>query len=194
MNTYKLTTILFAIVSAYFIYDKFISTDDLKTLSTEELDELTSIKNDYSELMSTLSVDDESFNQVINRNAGYPIPLSVAREKMSRFKKWNDLLVLKKIKPYAFSFGLDRLDDMREAIEIENDSIPEGENKIVGVRVYLTRTKPDPDKNKHHLDLLFVPVLDGGDDYLDVNQKSFLGDSTNLLLNTSIPCPDYCDQ
>ncbi len=189
MNTYKLTTILFAIVSAYFIYDKFF-------VSAETNSEYSMIQNDYEILTELLSIDKINFQETkIDGNTGDHLPISIARGKQDDFKRWNDLLLFKKVKPYGFAFGLNKLESLQKAILQENDSLNKlGLDTLVGVRVYLTRSEPNRYLNKKHLDLLFVPVFSNGKDYMNDRSLKILGDTTNFVLNTSMPCPEFCDQ
>ena len=129
------------------------------------------------------------------RNTGSFIELREAREKYSKFVEINrGMNGEKRIKPYAFAFGIDNLRSLIRAIERENlqyelpkDSL----ESIRGVRAYLVVTK-DKETLKDHYDLMMIPVQGNGFDYRQIDKgQPFLSDS--LFLNTSAPCPNNCE-
>ncbi len=146
------------------------------------------------ELWKKMGIGTNAVNQRVHpTQTGRMIGLQEARDKMAAFRRMNGNNQNKPIiTPYAFAFGKENIKKLLAAIERENDNL--GPNatpldSIQGVRIYLTLT--DTIKGKPYLDLLLVPVKGDGNDYLQLDKLSFL--SSDLLLNTSSPCPNMCN-
>jgi hypothetical protein len=53
-----------------------------------------------------------------------------------------------------------------------------------------------PPKRGQYLDVMFVPVIKNGNSYYDLSGMQTIKALTgnDMLLNTSSPCPDMCDE
>ena len=209
MNLYKISSIVLAIAVVVLIYMNYSINSELEIAEAEtDVAGDEELMTDYLDLVEVLRAG-ENVEEIqagrIDSTTGQALSVAEAKAKMDEFKKWNKGIFGKKIIPYAFAFGKQRIRNMLVAIDSVNNSLPSSsEEGIAGVRVYLTRTKPDARSayKKPYLDLLFVPVKYDGNDYpvttVIKNTGSFAstnqpGTGSDLLLNNSKPCPPYCD-
>lgn len=203
MNIYKISTFIFLIICVILGYLYIQVKNDaggVVTLSNGAKFTRDEIVTEYDSLSSFLSVEsiEGVFSKKIDSLSGANLSYDEADEKMKKFRQWNDIIITKRLKPRAFAFGLERVNNMLSDILIANQKLPDN-NKIVGVRAYLVRTHSDATstRKKWHLDILLVPVLKSGDDYIEFrndkrNEKFLLNEPNDMLLNTSIPCPNNC--
>lgn len=137
-------------------------------------------------------------NRGIKPETGDWVSTQEATAKMKNFTAWNTrrFNFRKEIKPRAFAFGIARLKELTQRIDSVNTIHLSGSPdslKIQGVRIYLTFSKiENPDKR--HLDLMMVPVLGNGNDFINLNAVKGVLRDDGMTLNTSSPCPDNCPQ
>lgn len=212
MNLYKsltflLSGILLIILIVFIAYINKPDTNKNKPLKTYEVtkEEYALLQFLHSQDSAYLKYWDETsqFNSAADsfarkqrihpKKTGKIIKHQKAKDKMAKFRKFNRNANKKPIiTPYAFAFGKENIKNMLAAMERENSHLGTHStalDSIQGVRIYLTLTDTIP--SKPYLDLLFVPVRGDGSDYLQVDKNMFARDS--LLLNTSAPCPNLCD-
>lgn len=132
----------------------------------------------------------------IDVNTGAFITRDSARSHFARFHNNG----VPKGLPYAFAFGINKLNQLMDNIRSENDRLgPDHPDRIVAVRVYLvkrfTQVASGP---KGHTDVMLVPVKANKENYIDIGDPNAKDDVPRddpdpLLLDTSSPCPDMCD-
>lgn len=150
-----------------------------------EIDEFISVMNNpptIAQTQSNLTIHPDHTGAIISRDE--------AIEKMKHFKVVNggSSPILK---THAFAFGINNLKKMTDAIYRANASSgsSNAEELIQGVRAYLTWTGgPSPNG---YLDVLIVPVLGNGIDYIQIDKSNIFDE--DMILNTSAPCPNNCD-
>jgi hypothetical protein len=124
-----------------------------------------------------------------------------AYTKLDHFTRWNNGGIFRKqIRPFAYAFGsgnLKKLLSRMDSINTNHLNSQPDSLKIQGVRVYLSFSKIESKKTRH-LDVMMVPVLGNGNNYVAVSGNrpatSTSATTTRLVLNTSSPCPDNCTQ
>lgn len=159
------------------------------------------IIEDYYEITTFLGAGNDlqdNFTPEVTELTGSPLTPEEAKLKKVRFDLWNFKPAgRKRVSPYAFAFGSQRLQNLLNAIEIANRPYDRTDTAyITGVRAYLVESYADTTDNKDdwHMDLMFVPVNMQGNDVLraSVGYKLTEDDTTQLLLNRSSPCPNNC--
>jgi len=159
------------------------------------------IIEDYYEITTFLGAGNDqqdNFTPEVTELTGSPLTPEEAKIKKAKFDIWNFKPAGKRrISPYAFAFGSQRLQNLLNAIEIANQPYNRTDSAyITGVRAYLVESYADTTNNKDdwHVDLMFVPVNSQGNDVLRAARGYKLtdGDTTLLLLNRSSPCPNNC--
>ncbi|RKQ43234.1 hypothetical protein BXY85_3853 [Roseivirga pacifica] len=100
---------------------------------------------------------------------------------------------------YAFGFGIDKLEQLVNAINEYNNST---DDPIGGVRIYMAR-KTDGSATGERNDVFFMPYLQStGEDFYgstNLNKSGFdaeiLSESdSTIILNNSKPCPPFCPE
>lgn len=137
-------------------------------------------------------------NKEVRPETGDWVTTVEAEAKMTNFTTWNTrrFNFRKEISPRGFAFGLKRLKELTQRIDSVNTNIlthEPDELKIQGVRIYLTFSKIQSNRTRH-LDLMMIPVLGNGNDYINLSTKSIATIGDEMILNTSSPCPDNCPQ
>lgn len=159
------------------------------------------IIEDYFEITTFLGAGNnqqDNFTPEVTEFTGSPLTPEEAKVKKTKFDIWNFKPAGKRrISPYAFAFGTQRLQNLLNAIDIVNQPYDRMDTAfITGVRAYLVESYADSTNNKDdwHIDLMFVPVNAQGNDVLRASRGYKLsdGDTTQLLLNRSAPCPNNC--
>lgn len=194
-NPYKISTVLLLLTLIGVVIYYHNQVDREPKHSANFMDEIPQDK--LIEFLDFINVgndfDKKWLSSDLDSMSGKPLPLETAQLKRREFDKWNDIGVRKLIRPYGFFFGKHRLREMlRDIDQINSVSSKE---EIIGIRAYLTRTYSTSfnGRLKNHLDLQFIPVGTDGKDYLNYsNHVEILGDSIDMLLNTSAPCPNNC--
>jgi hypothetical protein len=157
-------------------------------------------------LAPELYVDEELYNywlaqDTLHRDStGKFIDKSMATEIFKGYHTWSPKPLPHggpNGQPYAFSIGTNVMQKLLNNIEYINDSIVAGggTNTIEAIRVYLARKKTN---GKKHLDILIMPALKDTRSYVQLDTTLMLppkrlrtkDDST--MINTSAPCPNYC--
>jgi hypothetical protein len=135
----------------------------------------------------------------IDSTLGRVLTREEAIQKADSFKTWNrrPFGLGKRISPYGFAFGKERLRNLLAAIDQENRMLEaqgQTDKLIYGVRANLTFSRNDS-REKRHLDLMFVPVMKNGKEYDGALKMKMIMDGGNgMILNTSGPCPPVCDE
>lgn len=158
-------------------------------------------KEDISSYLDLMTLD-EKFVQKLkdakldSTNTGVFQTRDEAKSKLGSFKEWNKKFLRNKLKitPYGFAFGLNKMRRLLAAIDRENKTNHNEPDRIIhGVRVNLSKTYSYEDKETY-LDVMIVPIMENGKNYINLteDENSLLPPSDDLLLNTSLPCPDNC--
>jgi len=204
MNPYKILTYVLAIALIATVFYFKSQTEKLATFIDEKGNKVQREKGMLDELFAfneVMEIDSEtlekwkSLNSSFDPNTGTPLPIDVAHRNLDSFRKWNKkkFNFIKEIKPNGFAFGINRirtLVDMIDSINIENNNI------IAGIRINLTHTPNTDKKKKPTIDALIIPIKADGNNYIDLTNdegENYLTPN-DLLLNTSLPCPDNCGQ
>ena len=207
MNIYKTLTFLLSvavIVLAYLYFqDRPDETATQTPQKTKEFEDFSELETAYLELTELLNTSDKFDTTVFffffRRSTGKNLTLQQAIDKMDRFRQWNSPGGpggKPKISPFAFAFGFDKIQTLIDESNDYNNGLPSEDSlkTITGTRLYLTitRSRSVSGRMEPHLDLIFVPVLRSGNDYisLDIDKG---GDGDPMILNNSTPCPDLCD-
>ena len=212
MNFYKISTIvlLIALITVIFFFinkqknqQAFYLTDKGKKvfITKKDIKDLFSF-NDLLDLDPRF-VDklDSANNSIDSVKTGKPLTLRTAGQNWRSFKKWNTKRgnFIREIKPNGFAFGKYRIRRMLYKIDSMNRKITERGNLdslIVGVRLNLSHTvDPLNPRAKPSIDALFTPIKANGNSFYDIETeiKTATLDGTNeMLLNTSVPCPNNC--
>ncbi|TCL10863.1 hypothetical protein EV198_1895 [Roseivirga ehrenbergii] len=197
-NPYKTSTILLliALIGVVIYYQNLLERktnlyanlmDDIPEEELIEFFDFLDVGNDF---------DGEWLLSDLDSMTGKPLPYVRAKDKRDSFDTWNNwpLRVRRKIRPYGFYFGKYRIRELLNDIDSVNAN--GNGDEIIGVRAYLSRRKSRDfnDQLTHHLDLQFIPVKNGGKDYFDETfyNRTMDTDSIDMLLNTSAPCPNNC--
>ncbi len=207
---YKIATIVLVIAliaSIIFLVNSLQKQkNSIEQLEEKTISETTAKKlEDYESLMNVLNSND-TLNDLWQRNGrvhprrtGKPVSLNDAKKKIKSFRDWNGDFYTH-IRPFAFAFGIDNIEDMVKSIRQNNMNTTNPNDSIKGVRIYLVHSDtllPGNTKPSKYLDLLFVPVNKDGKDIYNLNAPITIDDiSTALnkqLLNTSSPCPNMCN-
>lgn len=120
------------------------------------------------------------------------ISLRDAKAMYKAYLKWGVL----QGQPHAFSIGTNRLRKMLDQIDIQNE-IMDGNgdtNTIEAVRIYLLRRMTN---NSPHLDIMLVPAKRNTTLFMQMDTATLTDEkmellNTNLIVNTSAPCPNMC--
>ena len=159
------------------------------------------IIEDYFEITNFLGAGNDqqdNFTPEVTELTGSPLTPEEAKVKKTKFDVWNFKPAGKRrISPYAFAFGTQRLQNLLNAIDLANQPYDRIDTAyITGVRAYLVESYSDTTNGRDdwHIDLMFVPVNAQGNDVLRASRGYRLGDgdTTQLLLNRSAPCPNNC--
>jgi hypothetical protein len=155
--------------------------------------------------MDPLSVEDEAELAIwkqknLNLDSTYGTPFSPvgAATKLKEFDDWNMPIgqLVRRLKPNGFAFGKNRLRKLLRGIDSLNNKTTDPNKQIFGVRIYMTHTPRETEPKRNHLDLMFVPIKRDGTPFHGLFNKGQIltqvSDTTNTLLNTSLPCPDAC--
>lgn len=95
---------------------------------------------------------------------------------------------------FGHTFGLNNIRTMLYNIDQYNANPPAGAKLVKGIRVYLGYSRrDDPDFPMNPVDgsfndLIFMPVLEDGNDYLQIYELT----GTDVILSGSRPCPNEC--
>lgn len=204
MNIYKLTTIVLTIVVMVLIIklmeqpegrSDFLNAMSAGLIELDSKEDFMQVIYDLDSLNELSDYDTLEKKMKIHPKTALPIEKGEAEIMKDDFKNWNNRRKSFKLKPFAFSFGKDRLAQMLKDIEDVNNGILKDEEdslKIQGVRIYLVRKYKK--RTRKNLNLMIVPVRGTGDDYWHATYKFKINsDTSHLYLNTSAPCPNNCD-
>ena len=147
----------------------------------------------YNELSQQLS--DMLKKQKMDRNSGALVPSTAAKADLERLQAaWNincspdDPRVI-----YGFTFGMTKFAEFASKVADLDKSTGQS---MIGVRVYLSLKEMDVSgKMEVYQDAFLVPLDSAGNDIYDIDRcKLETKDraSGDLVLNTSIPCPNQC--
>ncbi len=160
--------------------------------------------NDLFNFMDPLTVEDSTLlllwkqkSAIMDSTSGTPFSPVDAAHKLKEFKDWNTQTgnLIRKIKPHGFAFGKNRIRNLLKEIDNINRQETDSDKKIYGVRAYLTLTPRPNEPKRHYLDLMLVPIKQDGTPYHDLFNKALTQTTTSdALLNTSLPCPDQCNE
>jgi hypothetical protein len=91
---------------------------------------------------------------------------------------------------YGFLFGLSKVKELISLIDNHNIETTDPKEQITALRIYKAKSKREATQSPMS-DLLIVPVKRSGEDY----PKSLLEfTSTDMILCSSGPCPNICNQ
>ncbi|MEM6522448.1 MAG: hypothetical protein AAF693_01595 [Bacteroidota bacterium] len=115
------------------------------------------------------------------------------RQKLNKYVDniTSNILQNHKRSTYGYSFGLNKLDSFRSYI----DSLIDYQKlDIIGVRVYRAISY-DTNVNKEYFDAFMIPITSDGKNYpnIDKDHDKEIEVPEGLILNTSSPCPNMCD-
>jgi hypothetical protein len=204
MNYKLLSVILFFLLLASNVYFLYFKTSASYEFIDENNETVVVSRNDIQEALNffgTIHVNDQTLlnewenrNKNISASSGTTLSIQEAATKLKEFKRWNTQVgnLVREIKPHGYAFGKERIRKMLNKMDSINTS--HGTDIIQGVRLYLTLTPRPNQSTRNHLDLLFVPIKKDGSPFYDFTSESTLtsGNPDDMLLNTSVPCPDEC--
>lgn len=187
---YKITTyVLLVVLAGFIIYACQQPKDQALTAETQ----LPAEAQPDCPCQTIFPKSEKAVAGIITRTSGALIPSGDARELLRQFKQD---FTIKCDDPdtkyiHGFSFGVEKFLEFSDAVRrLDGPS-----KNLLGVRVYYARKKRTPGPNMP--DVFLIPIGPDGRSIYDIDectipQKANEVRTGDVILNTSIPCPNQC--